>query len=107
MLYRSLSSMSIASVGLVNVDGPRFTQSCLHVQWIIVRHGRVTLVEVVPNKIVSSSNLVPSTKTSAKVWVSVVDARVDTASVNNESRGHSKSETTEIGLTGQFLYPFQ
>lgn len=97
--YRYVGAMSEAPVGLINIDTPCFTRKCLLIQWVRVRHGRVTPVEVIPNKIVSPANLEPGTKTSAECWVCVVDARIDTRFISNELYEYMRSEAVENRVT--------
>jgi len=74
MSYRYVRAASIAPAGLVNIGPSFFTRGYLLVQWVGVRHGRITPVVIIPNQIEPAANLEPRTKTSAERRVCVVDA---------------------------------
>jgi hypothetical protein len=101
MSYRYVGAMSNASVGLVNIDPSCLAGKCLLIQWIRVRDRRVGPVVIIPNKIVSASNLEPGTKTSAECRVRVVDARINTRTVNNEPCEYMWSGAVENRITFQ------
>ena len=76
-----------------------FTKKHLLIQRIGVRGGRITPVVIIPHKIVPSSNLKLGTKTSAKSWVFIVDARINTGFGKNK-----KCEYVQSGATGKQAY---
>ena len=99
--YRYVGAMSRAPTGLVNTGPSCFAKKCLLIQWIRVRHGRITPVVIISNKIVPADNLEPGTKTSAKCRVCIVDACINTRFINSEPREYMRSEAVENRVTFQ------
>ena len=90
-----MSAMSDAPACRVNVIESHFTTKYLLIQWIGVRIGRIILVVIIPYEIIPSSNLKPGTKTSAKCWVIIVDARINAGFGKEEKCEYMRSGATE------------